>query len=80
MGKYLKLKALVNDYLEHMNEINEQKIELGERELKMMRQEVVCFNLLQKNVKDMELKEEGIKRMNTKEIDPYDVPESELTF
>jgi len=61
-----------------MKEINEERISLGERELKILKKEVRYFNLLQKNVTDMELADAGVKRMNTKEIDPYDIPEDQL--
>jgi len=54
MDKYEELKRLVRDYVDHMDNINELKIECNEKELDLLKKEMVCFNLLQRNLYKME--------------------------
>ena len=48
------LKDIVDDYLKHMSEVNERRLEIIERETECVMEECKLFNLLQQNVQKLE--------------------------
>lgn len=50
MDKFNQLKDVVDDYVLHMEGINEKRLELLEKEVELSMQEVKLFNLFMHNL------------------------------
>ena len=57
-SKLRELKGYVQDYIDYMHQISEDRVENAERELAFVQKEMVAFTFLCQNVTDME--EHGI--------------------
>lgn len=49
-SNYEHLKEIIDDYIKHMDRINNKRLELASREVDYTMQEVKVFNLLQHNI------------------------------
>ena len=54
-NSYKELKECVDDYIKHIEVINEKRFKYQSRELSFLQQEAIAFNLLRKNIKSIEL-------------------------
>lgn len=51
---YEELKSYIDDYILHLENINEKRLTAATREVNFCRQEALAFNLLRKNIKNLE--------------------------
>lgn len=50
MDKYQVLVDVLDDYIQHVEEINEKRSEYAQQEIKFIHQEVRIFDLLKRNL------------------------------
>lgn len=51
---YEELREYIDDYINHLEKINTQRLRAAERELKFTQMESIAFNLLRQNITNLE--------------------------
>jgi len=51
---YQELREYIDDYVDHLEKINKQRLKAAERELKFTQMEAIAFNLLRQNITNLE--------------------------
>lgn len=51
---YEELREYIDDYINHLENINKKRLQAAERELKFTQMEAIAFNLLRQNITNLE--------------------------